>query len=485
MSLTYSEIYTTNLRAQSNILNGEKTQSPSKQKYITLIKKFSKKQKAKKYKPRRIISKSVQIMKPSKSAKPKGKTKSKIKLENSKKQKEFRGGYKIDNYISKSTDFKTDLNNVKSGFSQRNNYNKDINKIKSDINNNEINSNYFIYNTLQNSNNYNNYLKLSKTYNNNYINKYFDIFRLRQNAAKFRDKNSYLNLFQSHDLENNKQYLNSTRHNNSTLKKSRTYFKANQLREEIEKTLDKNDLYYSSFSNFNLKNNNQNNIINEIPETNEKKENDINNNIEKNNNNDDDNDNDNDNDNNNLKDITYHFFDKNMKMPKRIKKYINSSTSNHMTCKDNLSNQSNYNDTKEKIKPNSFRKQSNISSNNNKLKYNFNQCSLENNLSNDYNSDLYKTIYKTEIKKNKLNLITQTNLKLEKLLRKIPTTRKFRNKSYDLMEYIFKLRKYKNKNILLNNTDNINNNKYEIYPPNECGAFINSKRNIIFDSNIE
>ena len=172
-------------------------------------------------------------------------------------------------------------------------------------------------------------------------------------------------------------------------------------------------------------------------------------------------------------------------MPKRIKKYINSSTSNHMTCKDNLSNQSNYNDTKEKIKPNSFRKQSNISSNNNKLKYNFNQCSLENNLSNDYNSDLYKTIYKTEIKKNKLNLITQTNLKLEKLLRKIPTTRKFRNKSYDLMEYIFKLRKYKNKNILLNNTDNINNNKYEIYPPNECGAFINSKRNIIFDSNIE
>ena len=36
----YSEIYTTNLRAQSNILNGEKPESPLKPKNVKLLKQF-------------------------------------------------------------------------------------------------------------------------------------------------------------------------------------------------------------------------------------------------------------------------------------------------------------------------------------------------------------------------------------------------------------------------------------------------------------
>ena len=36
----HSEIYTTHLRAQSYILNGEKTESPLKSKYVKLLKQF-------------------------------------------------------------------------------------------------------------------------------------------------------------------------------------------------------------------------------------------------------------------------------------------------------------------------------------------------------------------------------------------------------------------------------------------------------------
>ena len=79
MSLTYSEIYSTNLRAQSNILKGENSQS--KPKYVTLLKIFSKNKKSKKFKPRRIISKSVQIKNSNNSSsKPKKKNKIKTKI---------------------------------------------------------------------------------------------------------------------------------------------------------------------------------------------------------------------------------------------------------------------------------------------------------------------------------------------------------------------------------------------------------------------
>ena len=108
--------------------------------------------------------------------------------------------------------------------------------------------------------------------------------------------------------------------------------------------------------------------------------------------------------------------------------------------------------------------------------------SFNNNLKNDLNNDLYRALNKKEIKynNNKLNLITQDNIKLERLLRKIPTSRKFRDKSYDLMDYILKLRKNKNKISLLNYT-NININCEGIYPPNDCDTFIKIKENNFLD----
>ena len=193
--------------------------------------------------------------------------------------------------------------------------------------------------------------------------------------------------------------------------------------------------------------------------------------------------NNNKNNNNNINDLTYHYFDKTMKMPKRIKKYINSSNSNIISN----NSQSNNNNkvvnikTKDNTKNNNFRKQSNISSNT--IKNDFNIASYNNTLKSDLNNNLFRTLNKKEIKYNNnkidLDLITQDNMKLERLLRKIPSSRKFRDKSFDLMDYISKLRQYKNKYLL--NYTNININIEGIYPPNDCDAFKKNKVQNIFD----
>ena len=138
MPSTYSEKYTTHLRAHSKILNGERSESPFKSKYVKLIKQFPEKKKSSswaknKFKQRRINSK-TSTSKPNYNFKPKikKKTKSKKKIENSEKniqkqeneclnneEENFNGNFwtiknndiNNNNYMTKSTDFfKNDLN---------------------------------------------------------------------------------------------------------------------------------------------------------------------------------------------------------------------------------------------------------------------------------------------------------------------------------------------------------------------------------------
>ena len=94
---------------------------------------------------------------------------------------------------------------------------------------------------------------------------------------------------------------------------------------------------------------------------------------------------------------------------------------------------------------------------------------LKNNLMNDFSSEIYQIKFKRKVKFNNksLNLIVQENPKLNSLLKKIPSNRENRDKSFDLKNYIIKL-KDKNENIKY-----IRNIKYKsainfgIYPVNE------------------
>ena len=61
-----------------------------------------------------------------------------------------------------------------------------------------------------------------------------------------------------------------------------------------------------------------------------------------------------------------------------------------------------------------------------------------NNLNDNFNSDIWRGKYE------RFDYITHENLKLTNLLKKIPSSRGFRNKCYDLVEYIDKLKKYNN-----------------------------------------
>lgn len=508
MSLTYSEIYTTSLRAQSKILNGEKTHSPSKSKYVSLIKKFSKKQKSRKNKQKRIISKSVQTSKPIYNKKQKNKTISKQKLENKKKQKQLKDfNNNTNDYInneinnqSKQQNFNSsDVNNFNSNFSERNdNYNRIINKFmlgQKIINDN--NKNYSMYNTLQNtSKNYYNFSKLNKSYNNDYIKNFINLFRLKQNAANFRDKiknkNNTFNVNISNDLLSsynsniNNDYFKTHSYSKFNPKKSKTILKANKLREEIEKITNvnkanKKNLNYRPYSNFY----NQNYLSNdEQEEINNNKENiNINNDNDNNNFENEKYDNIYNNDNNDLNSLTHHFFDRTMRVPKRIVKYFNSPKNNmnsNSTIKSNNNNSNNcaqkkinynYNNNNKNNKKNGFRKKTNLPQKKVKLvKNNLDNFIVNNNLNDNFSSDLCRAKF------NKLDNITQENAKLNTLLKKIPSNRAFRNKSYDLMEYIIKLKQYNNKKNLINSI-NINNNIDSVYPANECEAFKKMKKN--------
>ena len=153
--------------------------------------------------------------------------------------------------------------------------------------------------------------------------------------------------------------------------------------------------------------------------------------------------------NNDLKELTFHYFDKSTKQPKRIKKYINNSQSNKNNFTNDIANNSfNEKDLKNKNRiikdKNAFRKKSNISinkqndrklDNQNIIKNNhLNKNKKENILKNDYISGI--KVPKNEIKIKNLSNITLENIKLTNLLRKIPSTRTFKNKSSELRKRV-------------------------------------------------
>ena len=157
----HSEIYTTHLRAQSYILNGEKTESPLKSKYVKLLKQFPQKKKSSSWSKTKFKSRITK----SKSSKTKPKiekkanTKTNRDLESQKniiiqQEKECINDIKEsnnNNYCS------IDNNNIKNIY-----MNQSTDFHKKDLNLNyfrEINENEVIfYKTFQN-NNLNNYIK--------------------------------------------------------------------------------------------------------------------------------------------------------------------------------------------------------------------------------------------------------------------------------------------------------------------------------------
>lgn len=173
-----------------------------------------------------------------------------------------------------------------------------------------------------------------------------------------------------------------------------------------------------------------------------------------------------------IENINYHFFDKSIKMPKKIKKYSNNSNSKRQYTDISLStNIFNSQLSKNKNKKNSFRKKANNTLDN----YNRN---INNNI-NYTNSEIFAKKNKKEIlnykKINDMNLISPENLKLNTLIKKMSCNRKFKDKSFDLMNYIFKLEKHNVKSNSLYNISEYNNRFKSIYPANEYNPFLKIK----------
>ena len=469
MSTTYSEIYSTKLREQSKIIKGESNSlSKSKSQYVTLIKKFTKKERSSsmtkmKIKPRRINTK---ILKMSNSNfnyknKPKKKTKSKQKLENSQKLKMDFSNEEKNEKVNTINQRKKNYNNGKSksmenyekglnDYKSRKNENDIRNIILSDLNNfnNNKNDDYIFYKTLQNNNNYNNYVKICKTYNDNPFKKYFDIFKLKQQAIKARGEIKYnfwninksnLNLYRDKNSEINKIFLKNNTFSDYLPKKTMTLFKAKKLKEELENTINGN---YRAYSSQTLRNKQSRLLNGTLKEKKEKNKNNGNDNDEANN-------------------FSYHFFDKNIKMPKKIKKYSNNITNTE------ISKTINENNLKEKHEKrndkNMFRSKTIIiTDNNNTIKNTLNNPGTDTSLIGIFSPKIYIQKYKDEFKdynNNYLNSITQENSKLANLLKRIPSNRKNKERSYDLMDYITKLSKKNIKNDFLPNKNSFNNVK--------------------------
>ena len=469
MSTTYSEIYSTKLREQSKIIKGESNSlSKSKSQYVTLIKKFTKKERSSsmtkmKIKPRRINTK---ILKMSNSNfnyknKPKKKTKSKQKLENSQKLKMDFSNEEKNEKVNTINQRKKNYNNGKSksmenyekglnDYKSRKNENDIRNIILSDLNNfnNNKNDDYIFYKTLQNNNNYNNYVKVCKTYNDHPFKKYFDIFKLKQQAIKARGEIKYnfwninksnLNLYRDKNSEINKRFLKNNTFSDYLPKKTMTLFKAKKLKEELENTINGN---YRAYSSQTLRNKQSRLLNGTLKEKKEKNKNNGNDNDEANN-------------------FSYHFFDKNIKMPKKIKKYSNNITNTE------ISKTINENNLKEKHEKrndkNMFRSKTIIiTDNNNTIKNTLNNPGTDTSLIGIFSPKIYIQKYKDEFKdynNNYLNSITQENSKLANLLKRIPSNRKNKERSYDLMDYIAKLSKKNIKNDFLPSKNSFNNVK--------------------------
>ena len=248
---------------------------------------------------------------------------------------------------------------------------------------------------------------------------YFDIFKLRQHAANFKEKLKYNNINSNINSEN-EQVFNITRNNSAEKnkpkriksysdfiqKKSKAYYKAIKLKEELEKKIFENNYInnhmYSSCNNFYTRNNKNNNQIKEI---------------------------------NNI------FSDTDEKRPKVMKKFL---TQNGIINVD-----------KKNIKTRIFSS-------------GFNYCNENCKNDDKFREDIYQTKYKRKVNFNNksLNLIIEENHKLNNLLRKIPSNKDKREKSLELINYIYQIKKKDNNNYMTNYKYN-SNIKSDIYPVNE------------------
>ena len=458
MSLTYTEIY------QNKIRNKNKLSNP---KIISLIKKFPlNKRKTfetnKNFKPRRIQSQSKSVQTIQKYRKTNSQKKEmpkynldnldnidknknlnkteNIKRKNQRKKNNIIDNNEIENNIFYNTEINTFMNSpknnkknktcVKQSQLSKKNINKNNakeNKDKNEKNKNKENSNIDQNNLNFNFIELNKYCKPNKFDEINKTNKsslasldtYFDIFKLRQHAANFKEKLKYNNINSNINSEN-EQVFNITRNNSAEKnkpkriksysdfiqKKSKAYYKAIKLKEELEKKIFENNYInnhmYSSCNNFytrNSKNNNQ------------------------------------------MKEINIIFSDTDEKRPKVMKKFLSQNGA--------------INVDKKNIKTRIFSS-------------GFNYCNENCKNDDKFREDIYQTKYKRKVNFNNksLNLIIEENHKLNNLLRKIPSNKDKREKSLELINYIYQIKKKDNNNYMTNYKYN-SNIKSDIYPVNE------------------
>ena len=485
MSLTYAEIYQNKMKYKNKTSNDNKENISRNQKIISLIKKFPIKQRKtfkidKSFKPRRIQSKSVEMIQKYRKTNNKKKTNSKQKLDNNKNKNdkgdnEIKSNKKNNIQKNKDNDEVLEINNFHktevNKYNFLNNLNDNLkNKYFTDLiqtcdtnnendnkKNNEENNQQKIINNEEEEkicmfNKINRFDNINKSKANDSIETYFDIFRMRKHAASFKDKikNININQYYSNNLlyknyisiENNKY---SSKHQKAksyfdySKKKSKTYYKAIKLKEKIENNLLNNNIsnnMYSSCNNFYSKN--KLNIENDKDEKNK----------------------------NIIRETNKHFFDDNEKRPKVMKKYMTfNGTLNTVDVNKKFINNNNDN-----LRARTFRL---FPANNENNKENG-----KNNLFNQFSSEIYQVKFKKKVNfsNRSLNLIVQDNPKLNKLLKKIPSNRDNKDKSFDLINYITQIR---NKSV---NTKCIKNIKYNsdinlgICPVNELELISKLKR---------
>ena len=476
MSLSYAEIYQAKLKNR-NKNNKEETINESRSpKYITLIKKFPSKQRKinkndEKMKPRRIESKSVQIIqKYRKTVNHKNKINTKKSIEEHKNEKEkkpkkyIKNGRQKQNNRNKSNNngnlleedkfYETDIHNNFFSETKNEKEKQKKNKINKYCTFQQNDDNKFFELETYDSNKFNN---INKNQKYNSLDNYFTIFRYRQYAANFKDKfnNANLNLNKFNSYNDMNKYFNLDKNNNNTNnsikqqkaqtntesipKKSKTYYRALKLKEEFEKPISNNihNKLYSSCNNWKEKNN-----INK-----DKKNN---------------------NDKNTFIGINQNFFVKDGKRPKILNKYM---TQNFNIISSQIDK--NKNDDK-----NMFRTYFIDKNENSKVDDN-----IRNNLIDKFSSEIYQNKYKRKFKydNKNLNLIVQENTKLNKMLKKIPSNKDNKDKSLDLIKYILQIRKKDDKIISNNNKYYSYNgciNNLEIFPTNEWEPIAKLKHEI-------
>ena len=413
-------------------------------------------------KPTRIQSKSVQVIQKYRKTNSKKKTISKQKFENTEKNKKLNKSKVNDktkqkknkDEINKNNKFgvkqfyKTDINNDNCVYKNDENRKNNCN---SGFTGNNNNKEYLTYDQNNNILESNEFYKVNKfetinKKNSNTLDTYFDIFRLRQKAANFKDKikYNYLNKYNSNNDLNKNSNVNQNNNNykhqkiksfsDFVQKKSKTYYKAIKLKEELEKNMNNNNI---KANNNNYKHTSCNNFKTKNMKKFDNKTNDDNKNI--------------------VLEMNKHFLDESAKRPKVLKKFL--------TQKEISKNNKKEVKNKDVFRTKSLR--TNF--------YNNDNCKIDENEKNSLNVRLNSEIFKTQSKRklicnNKnLNLIVQDNPKLNNLLRKIPSSKKKKDEFFDLFNYILELkRKSIKSNYISNFKYNSNNNiNLEIYPVNE------------------